>query len=136
MNTPPPIPSQTPPPVIRASPPTNSFPKQAALFSFVAPFVSFGIGIFGQQAVRGSRAATIILGCVSTLLILAGFVFGIIALFGMKKYGKKGILGGAIAGVCINGFLILMMLIAIPRFMRMAQQARAAQAQQQMEQQH
>jgi preprotein translocase subunit YajC len=54
----------------------------------------------------------------------------------MKKYGKKGILGGAIAGVCINGFLILMMLIAIPRFMRMAQQARAAQAQQQMEQQH
>jgi len=134
MNIPPPIPSQTPPPVIPVSPPSNPFAKQAALFSFIAPFVSFGIGIFGQPVVRGNRMAAIILGCVSTLLILAGFVLGIIALFGMKKYGKKGILGRAIAGICINGFLILMMLIAIPRFMRMAQQARDAQAQQQMEQ--
>ena len=136
MNTPAPIPSQTPPPLFPVSPRPNSFPKQAALVSFLAPFVSFGIGIFGQQAAQGNRAAVLIIGCVSTLLILAGFVLGVVALFGTRGYGKKGILGRAIAGVCINGFLILMMLLAIPRFMRMAQQARAAEAQQQTEQQH
>ena len=135
MSTPPPILPQGSPPIIPASPSVNSFPKQAALFSILAPLVSFGIGIFGQAAVQGNRAAVLILGCVSTLLILAGFVLGVVALFGMKKHGKKGILGKAAAGVCISGFLILMMLIAIPRFARMAQQANAAQAQQ-TEQQH
>ena len=120
MNTPPPLPPQAPPPGIPSLRPTNSFPKQAALFSLVAPFVGFGIGIFGQQAVQGNRAAAIILGCISTLLILTGFVLGIIALFGIKKYGKKGILGRAIAGVCINGVIILLALIAIPSYARAA----------------
>jgi hypothetical protein len=136
MNTPPPVPPQTPPPVIPECPPANSFARQAALCSVIAPFISFGIGIFGQQAVQGNRAAAVILGGVSMLLILAGFIFGIVALFGMKKHGPKGILGKALAGICINGFLILMMLIAIPMFMRMAQQAKAAQSQPPMQQQH
>jgi putative Mn2+ efflux pump MntP len=106
-------------------PPVNSFPKQAALFSLLAPFVGLGLSILGQPVAHG--AALFIIGCVSILLILAGFVLGIVALFGIKTHGKKGILVRALAGVCINGFLILMMLIAIPR---LVQQARAAQAQQ------
>jgi riboflavin transporter FmnP len=122
--------------VLQASPPADSFAKQAALFSLLAPFVSFGIGIFGQAAVRGSRAGAFILGCVSTFLILAGFVLGIVALCGMKKHGRKGILGKAVAGVCINGILVLGMVLAIPMFIKLANQAKAAQAQQQMEQQH
>ena len=76
----------------------------------------------------------IILGGTCTLFILLGFVFGIVALVGMKKHGKKGILGKAVAGVCINGFIIFLMLIAIPTFVRAARHAREMQ-QQEMEQQ-
>ncbi|HEX3624039.1 MAG TPA: hypothetical protein VH280_01300 [Verrucomicrobiae bacterium] len=54
----------------------------------------------------------------------------------MKKHGRKGILGKAVAGVCINGILVLGMVLAIPMFIKLANQAKAAQAQQQMEQQH
>ena len=135
METPPPILSQTPPPLPH-SPPVNSFPRQAALVSFIAPFASFGIGIFGQAAVQGNRMASLILGCTTTFIILAGFGLGIIALFKMKKYGRKGVFGWAVAGVCINGFFILVMLLSIPMYARMAQHNKAAQEQQQIEQHH
>ena len=75
----------------------------------------------------------IVLGATSALLILAGFVLGIVALIGTKKHGKKGIFGRAIAGICINGVIILLMLIAIPSFIKAAQRAKETQ-QQRMEQ--
>jgi hypothetical protein len=33
-------------------------------------------------------------------------VFGIVALFGVSKYGKKGILAPAIVGIIMNGLLL------------------------------
>jgi hypothetical protein len=50
---------------------------------------------------------------ISPLLCLAGFVFGIIAFFGIPKYGTKGILGHAIAGVTINGLIIFFAVIGL-----------------------
>jgi hypothetical protein len=133
MNTPPPIIPQTPP-LPSEIPTGNSFARQAASFSLLAPLFSIGINIFGHQAVQGSRIGMIILGGTCTLLILLGFVFGIVALVGMKKHGKKGILGKAVAGVCINGAIIFLMLIAIPTFIQAARHARERR-QQRMEQQ-
>ena len=127
MNTPPPIVPQTPPPLIPIAPSANSFARQAALFSLLAPFVSIGINIFGHQAVQGNGVAMILLGGTCTLLILAGFVLGIVALVGTRKRGTKGILGKAIAGICINGIIIFFMLIAIPVFMKAAERAREKQ---------
>ena len=136
MNTPPPIIPQTaPPPLPSAAQTSNSFARQAALFSLLAPFVAIGINIFGHQAVQGNRVGMIVLGGTCTLLILLGFVFGIVALIGMRKHGKKGILGKAITGVCINGVIIFFMLIAIPTFIRAARHAREMQRQHQTEQQ-
>jgi len=136
MNTPPPIISQNqPPPLIPATPPASSFARQAALFSFLAPFISFGIGIFSAQVVQGNRISMIVLGGTSTLLIFAGFFCGIVALIGTKKHGKKGIFGRAIAGICINGIIILLMLISIPSFIKAAQRAKEMQQQRTEQQQ-
>ena len=71
-----------------------------------------------------------VLGGTCTLLILLGFVFGVVALIGTKKHGKKGIFGRAIAGICINGVIVFFMLIAIPGFIKAAQRAREMQRQQ------
>jgi hypothetical protein len=110
--------------MITATPPTNSFPRQAALFSVLAPFVSIGITFAGNQAVQGNRTGMMVVGGIGILFILFGFVFGMVALLGTKNHGKEGILGKAIAGTCINGVIILCMLIAIPGFMGAAQRAK------------
>ena len=136
MNKLPPVIAQsTPPPLPPVAPAGNSFAKQAALFSLLAPLVAIGINLFGHQAVQGNRAGMIILGGTCTLLILLGFIFGFVALAGMKKHGKQGILGKAIAGICINGIIILFMLIAIFAFIQAAHHARENQQQQQGQQQ-
>jgi hypothetical protein len=135
MNTPPAIiPPTTPPPLPSAAQTGNSFARQAALFSLLAPFVSIAINVVGHQAVQGNRAGMLVLGGACTLLILLGFILGIVALLGMKKHGRQGILGRAIAGVCINGVIIFLMLIAIPVFIQAARHA-GQMRQQQTEQQ-
>jgi hypothetical protein len=134
MDTLPPIVRQTPPPVPVTAQNHNSFAKQAALFSLLAPFVSIGINICGNQAVQGNRVGMFVLGGTCTLLILLGFVFGIVALIGMRKHGTKGILGKALAGVCLNGIILLFALIAIPAFIQTARHTKEMQ-QQKMEQQ-
>lgn len=71
----------------------------------------------------------IITGSVSVLLIVLGFAFGIVALLGMRRHGRTGILGRAIAGVCINGILIAVMVASIPVWMRAAASAKQADGQ-------
>ena len=95
----------------------------------LAPLIAIAMNLFGRQAVQGNRFAMIILGGTSTLLILLGFAFGIVALTGVRKHGAKGILGRAIAGICINGVIIAFMLIAIPAFARAVRNAKQMQQQ-------
>ena len=55
----------------------------------------------------GRRVApAVMLDLIALLLIVVGFLFGIIALFGIPRYGAKGILGPAILGIIINGVLL------------------------------
>ena len=120
----------TPPSIVPASPPTSSFPRQAATFSLIAPLVSFAMGIFLQPQVRGSRIAMIILGLTSMLFIIAGLVLGIVALVATKRHGRVGIFGKALAGTCINGLLVFLMLVSIPGLMKAMERAKAHQRQQ------
>jgi ABC-type molybdate transport system permease subunit len=131
-----------PPPVIPPSPPTipghsprASFAKQAATFSLLAPFVGMGVNIFTQLGAREHPIALAIVGGTAVLLILAGFVLGIVALVQMKKYGKQGIFWKAIAGICINGLLIAAMLISIPGLKKAAERAKEMQRQKLQQQQ-
>lgn len=71
----------------------------------------------------------LVLGLTGTLLILLGFIFGIMALAATRRHGRRGVFGKAIAGTCINGLLILFMLLSIHGLIRAAQQARELQRQ-------
>jgi hypothetical protein len=108
----------------------SSFHRQAAAFSLVAPLLSFGIGIFLQPQVRGHRIAMIVLSLTSIFLILSGLALGIAALVATKRHGRAGIFGKAITGTCINGLLVLLMLVSIPGLIKAMERAKARQRQQ------
>ena len=61
-----------------------------------------------QPLVHDSPMARIILGLTSALLIVAGLIFGIVALIATGHHGRRGIFGKALAGTCINGLFVLL----------------------------
>ena len=105
-------PAQPPVPVKAESSDGSYFARQAANFSLAVPFVVIAIHWFSREAVRGDPLVRAIVGCAVDLLLLSGFILGVIALLRTKKCGREGIFGKAIAGVCINGLLIAVLLIA------------------------
>lgn len=137
MNVPPPL-----PPVIPSPPPPlpstrKPFAFQAAQASLLAPLTAVGVSIV-VNAGMGNQATPlvkIITGSLCVLLIVLGFVFGIVALFGVRRHGRKGIFGRAIAGVCVNGILIAFMAVSIPGFMQAAERAKERQRQNSEQQQ-
>ncbi|HSY16916.1 MAG TPA: hypothetical protein VK815_01215 [Candidatus Acidoferrales bacterium] len=82
-------------------PPAQPFAHQAAKLSWVCPLILIVINIFAKQV-----ASPLIIDLLALVLIAVGFIFGIIALFGIPKHGTKGILGAALASLVINGLLI------------------------------
>lgn len=111
-------------------PSTHSFPRQAATFSLVAPCISFAIAIFVQPQIRGIRLAMIVFGLLQMLMIISGFVLGIVALAATRWCGRTGIFGKAITGTCVNGLLILLTLVGIPGIIKAANRAKAFRQQQ------
>ena len=57
-------------------------------------------------AVGGQVGARVIIDLIALLLVIAGLVFGVIALLGIRRYGSKSILVPAVAGIIANGFLL------------------------------
>ena len=112
MNTPPII--QRPP----LPPAKRPFAAQAAQVSLLAPIAAIVVGVVVNVGigVKPSPVVSIITGCLCVLLIVSGFVLAIVALTGVRRYGKKGILGFALAGICINTVLIVFMVIGILAF--------------------
>jgi hypothetical protein len=72
-----------------------------------------GITWFGGEEIRRNHVSMIIVGSINNLLLVSGFILGVIALYRTKKCGREGIFGKAIAGVCINGLFIAAILISI-----------------------
>ena len=50
---------------------------------------------------------------ISPIICVIGFICGVIALFGIPKYGTKGILVPAIIGLCITGLIIASIVVGI-----------------------
>ncbi len=90
--------------------------------------------IFGRLAIQDNETGMLFLEGACWLLILLGFALGIIALFGIKKYGRKGIFGRAIAGICINGAFIILMLISLPAMIQAERHSKQMQQQRQSQQ--
>lgn len=97
---------------------TTAFAHQAAKASWASAVIVFFLVAFG-----GRTGARVILELVALFLIVAGLVLGIIALFGIRKHGMKGILAPALVGMVING---LMLFIFVTNFV--AARARAQRA--------
>jgi hypothetical protein len=75
---------------------------QAAKASWISFFVFCAVLVLGRN-----MGSTVIKELVSLTIITLGMGFGVAALFGIRRYGAKGILFPAISGIIINGFLIL-----------------------------
>jgi hypothetical protein len=87
---------------------TRSFSRHAAMLSWVCPVISVIIlilVIFSGHMVARRIIPFIVM--FALLLIAVGFIFGVLALFGISMHGTKGILAPAIVGIIINGSLIL-----------------------------
>ena len=82
-------------------PKTTWFSHQAAKLSWLCPIIIFVLLMFSRQ-----MGARVIIELVSLLLMVVGFVFGVVALFGIRTHGKSGILAPAIVGIIINGLLL------------------------------
>jgi hypothetical protein len=89
------------------------FARQAASYSLAAPLVAMALSGFCREEVRRNHVSMMIVGSINTLLLLSGFILGVIALYRTKKCGREGIFGKAIVGVCINGLFIAAILISI-----------------------
>jgi len=77
------------------------FARQAAKGSWASAIIVFLLLAFG-----GRTGAKVILELVALLLIVAGLGLGVVALFGIRKHGRKGILVPALIGIIINALLI------------------------------
>ena len=103
------------PPVMEEKPAAGRFSKFAATFSLVAPFIVFFLYVlffWYMQSHGRTRIVTLgILGSLPLLLIILGIALGIVALALVKRQEHKGIFGMALAGVCINSLLILLLLV-------------------------
>ena len=104
----PPIMEESP---MESSPTTGRLAWLAAVFSVIAPFVVAFIYVvlFAYLMSHGrTRIETIaVIGMLPLVLILVGLVLGIIALVQTGRYGRKGIFGKALAGVCLNSLLLV-----------------------------
>jgi hypothetical protein len=110
------------PPVMEEKTAAGRFPIFAATCSLLAPFVVFFIYLFlywYMQSHGRTRLATFaIIGSLPLLLIILGIALGIVALALIKRQEHKGIFGVALAGVCINSLLIVLLFVG-PYFFAM-----------------
>lgn len=83
-----------------------------AHLSWVSVLVAFGVNVTLQISAPESRlVASIFIACVALL----GITAGCIALFGVRRYGRRGILWPAITGI---GLWLLLFALAIPVFLQ------------------
>jgi hypothetical protein len=109
------------------------FAFQAAKASWMAPLLAIALGIAGmamlpihpgmeEEAVHTARIGKTVIGFIAFAIVLVGVVFGILALFGIRKHGAKGILAPSIMGLLLSSGYIYLLISAILLVQRIAQQ--------------
>jgi hypothetical protein len=79
------------------------FAVQAAKFSLWAPLVAIVVNIAARTTSDITQQG---IGFVALGLYVMGLILGVVALFGMGRHGRKGILVRAVLGVCLNGAML------------------------------
>jgi hypothetical protein len=107
----------------------NSWPHQIAGASILAPGVvlamSFAFRTIQQSTQFQSRAIILAVAGIGALLLVFGFLFSIIAMCAIPRYGSARILGRSIVGLLANALLLF---IFVTGFMHGRQQALARNA--------
>ncbi len=81
--------------------PEKSWAHKTARASWLSAVIFILIlGVVGRVASR------LVLDLIGLLMISAGFILGIVALFGIQKHGAKRIVAPAMVGLLINGLLL------------------------------
>jgi hypothetical protein len=107
------------------SPPTTP-PQQTTASAHKAAKASWILAILSLIVVAyGSRVGPIgSIVFIGLLLIVVGLALGVVALFGIRKHGTKGILASAIVGITFNGLLLFLFVIGFLAGREMARQQR------------
>ena len=98
-----------PPPVPPILPEKTPLARQAATASLITPLLAILVSAAAATLTQGAEANPLLkvaLGILCAMLILAGFVFSLIALAGISRHGPQGILGKSLCGLAINGLLV------------------------------
>lgn len=94
------------------------FAYKAARFSLWVPVIILAWTILVDPVLNDSlfkyfHAGRFVVGAVKMTFVLIAFALGIYALISMRKHGTKGLLGYGVAGVGINGLILISSMIAI-----------------------
>jgi hypothetical protein len=96
----------------------KSWARSAALCSVSAPVVACAFGLSSSQV--PTRILKMVLAGAGTTVVLAGFILAIPALVGSLKQGRKGDKGLAVAGLAVNGAILLGTVALLPALVRVA----------------
>ena len=88
-----------------------------------------GTNMMIQSSLQGakSRELYIFISVLFSIMALVGIISGVIALFGVRRYGRKGILWPALIGITIWLLLPALAFPALYRVSQLTKQAAAAQ---------
>ena len=95
------------------------FQQQAARASWMLPIIAVLLMGIGNSAMEGldSPLSGLIIGGLFLLMLVVGFLFGIIGCFGVKHFGKKTTLIPGSIGAILNATIFgIIIAIAIPSF--------------------
>jgi hypothetical protein len=103
------------------------FAVQAAKFSMWAPLILILINMAARMAGLDDSVLMAI-GGVAAISYVVAFILGIVALFGIRKHGRHGILVRAVLGILINGLILGLAISLVPALAKARERARAVQA--------
>jgi hypothetical protein len=124
MNQPPPLPPAITPEFQRE----RTSAVSAAKFGLWAPVLTVPVNVLTSVALTSAQAWGTYLGSVvqtgvTGLVIVTGFAMGWFALLKVRRVGREQIFGRAVAGIVINGMLMVGFgFVGVRIFQRLAQQ--------------
>lgn len=108
---------------MRERPQKQNLGEQAARFSLYVPVAVVMLGFCVSTMMQRERSTILAIAYFNLVLMVLGFLAGVIALVAMRKFGREGILYRAVGGVILNGLL----LASVYAMLRPLLQARAMQ---------
>jgi hypothetical protein len=111
------------------------FARRAARLSLIAPLIA--VAIYAVMPDPRLRETKLIVGGAQLAAVVAGFILAIVALRGIRVHGREGIRRPAIAGLVVNGVLILLniaaFIILLPALTKVARVVNAGYTRAEME---